>query len=98
VGKPNLEELGSFYRDLPANETRRQHQRGILPSGKALLESIRLATVDNFPGEEPNVKIISVVKRNDANKYGSLSTPNRINVLLSRALHGMYLIGNANTY
>ncbi|KAI1771870.1 hypothetical protein F4818DRAFT_449770 [Hypoxylon cercidicola] len=65
---------------------------------RTLLKSIRLATVDNFQGEEAKVVVISLVRSNDANRCGFLSTSNRINVLLSRAQHGMYLIGNANTY
>jgi hypothetical protein len=63
-----------------------------------LLKSIRLATVDNFQGEEAKVVVISLVRSNDDSRCGFLSTSNRINVLLSRAQHGMYLIGNSNTY
>lgn len=62
-----------------------------------LLKSVRLATVDNFQGEEAKVIIISLVRSNPQNKCGFLSTSNRINVLLSRAKHGCYLIGNSNT-
>ncbi|KAK7746029.1 hypothetical protein SLS53_002751 [Cytospora paraplurivora] len=63
-----------------------------------LLRSVRLATVDNFQGEEAKVVIISLVRSNSQNKCGFLSTSNRINVLMSRAKHGCYIIGNANTY
>lgn len=63
-----------------------------------LLKSIRLATVDNFQGEEAKVVVISLVRSNTEQRCGFLSTTNRINVLLSRAKHGMYLIGNADTY
>ncbi|KAH7304152.1 hypothetical protein B0I35DRAFT_152968 [Stachybotrys elegans] len=62
-----------------------------------LLQNIRLATVDNFQGEEARVVVISLVRSNPQNNCGFLSTPNRINVLLSRAKHGMYIIGNSNT-
>ncbi|KAH8748254.1 AAA domain-containing protein, partial [Diaporthe sp. PMI_573] len=65
---------------------------------KKLLDTIRLATVDNFQGEEAKVVVVSLVRSNDRRKVGFLRTPNRINVLLSRAQHGMYLIGNAETY
>jgi len=65
---------------------------------KQLLQTIRLATVDNFQGEEAKVIIVSLVRSNDNCKVGFLRTENRINVLLSRAQHGMYLIGNAKTY
>ncbi|KAI0904565.1 hypothetical protein F4823DRAFT_203748 [Ustulina deusta] len=63
-----------------------------------LLQSIRLATVDNFQGEEAKVVVISLVRSNNERRCGFLSTSNRINVLLSRAKHGMYLISNADTY
>lgn len=41
--------------------------------------------------------VISLVRSNGQNKCGFLRTPNRINVLLSRAKHGMYIIGNSCT-
>lgn len=62
-----------------------------------LLKSLRIATVDNFQGEEANVVIVSLVRSNDEKKCGFLRTSNRINVLLSRARHGMYIIGNSET-
>ena len=65
---------------------------------KMLLQTLRLATVDNFQGEEAKVIIVSLVRSNPQRKVGFLRTENRINVLLSRAQHGMYLIGNAETY
>lgn len=63
-----------------------------------LLKSIRIATVDNFQGEEAKVVVISLVRSNPNNNCGFLKTSNRINVLLSRAQHGMYIIGDSNTY
>lgn len=65
---------------------------------KKLSELLRVATVDNFQGEEAKVVIISLVRSNAARNVGFLKTTNRINVLLSRAQHGMYLIGNSETY
>ncbi|KAJ4137229.1 hypothetical protein NW768_002811 [Fusarium equiseti] len=65
---------------------------------KKLLQTIRLATVDNFQGEEAKIIIVSLVRSNPERQVGFLRTENRINVLLSRAKHGMYLIGNASTY
>ncbi|KAK5991678.1 NFX1-type zinc finger-containing-like protein [Cladobotryum mycophilum] len=65
---------------------------------KQLLQTLRLATVDNFQGEEAKVIIVSLVRSNPAHRVGFLRTENRINVLLSRAQHGMYLIGNTETY
>lgn len=62
-----------------------------------LSQALRLATVDNFQGEEAKVVIISLVRSNEQRKCGFLRTSNRINVLLSRAMHGMYMIGNSKT-
>ncbi|KAI9836984.1 MAG: hypothetical protein M1819_000633 [Sarea resinae] len=65
---------------------------------KAMSDLLRIATVDNFQGEEAKIIIVSLVRSNNRKEVGFLKTPNRINVLLSRAQHGMYLIGNASTY
>ena len=62
-----------------------------------LAQAVRLATVDNFQGEEAKVVIVSLVRSNAQRKCGFLRTPNRINVLLSRAQHGMYIIGSSET-
>ncbi|KAI1908527.1 hypothetical protein LOZ61_003787 [Ophidiomyces ophidiicola] len=63
----------------------------------ALVNAVRLATVDNFQGEEAKIIVISLVRSNAERQCGFLRTSNRINVLLSRAQHGMYIIGNADT-
>ncbi|XXH01217.1 hypothetical protein Hte_007571 [Hypoxylon texense] len=65
---------------------------------QALGRCLRLATVDNFQGEEAQVVVISLVRSNQDRQCGFLKTKNRINVLLSRAKHGMYIIGNSATY
>ncbi|EXJ78661.1 hypothetical protein A1O1_09062 [Capronia coronata CBS 617.96] len=73
-------------------------QRKATLEKKTLSDLLRVATVDNFQGEEAKVVIVSLVRSNKEKKVGFLRTTNRINVLLSRAQHGMYLIGNADTY
>ncbi|OAL52703.1 hypothetical protein IQ07DRAFT_535610 [Pyrenochaeta sp. DS3sAY3a] len=65
---------------------------------KKLSDLLRVATVDNFQGEEAKIIIVTLVRSNKEQKVGFLKTTNRINVLLSRAQHGMYLIGNTDTY
>ncbi|KAI1332021.1 hypothetical protein F5Y16DRAFT_358334 [Xylariaceae sp. FL0255] len=100
IGDRDLEELAM----LDANQNERENQQdnsARLTSAvtrTTLLKSIRLATVDNFQGEEAKVVVISLVRSNNEQRCGFLSTSNRINVLLSRAQHGMYIFGNANTY
>lgn len=67
------------------------------PQKSSMLKAIHVATVDNFQGEEAEVVIISLVRSNPKRNVGFLKTSNRFNVLLSRAKHGMYIIGNADT-
>ena len=47
-----------------------------------LLNSLRVATVDNFQGEEADVVVVSLVRSNKEKNCGFLKTTNRINVLL----------------
>ena len=91
IGDRDIAEMESQGMQLDAIE----HQPSI--SKTTLLKALRVATIDNFQGEEANVIVISLVRSNDQNKCGFLKTRNRINVLLSRAKHGMYIIGNAQT-
>ncbi|PFH57826.1 hypothetical protein XA68_14533 [Ophiocordyceps unilateralis] len=98
----NMFEISVSDRDLEALEAVEADGNVSTPRAllnkSTLLKSVRVATVDNFQGEEAKVIVISLVRSNPQNKCGFLSTPNRINVLLSRARNGMYIIGNANTY
>jgi hypothetical protein len=71
--------------------------RSINAARGALSQALRIATVDNFQGEEASLILLSLVRSNANNTPGFLRTTNRINVLLSRAKHGMYIIGNTNT-
>ncbi|KAI9155055.1 NFX1-type zinc finger-containing protein 1 [Paramyrothecium foliicola] len=97
--------------DLAASDHQTRHNRkGASPSKdtpdelpekyekRTLTKSLRLATVDNFQGEEAKIVIISLVRSNEIQRPGFLKTENRINVLVSRAQHGMFLIGNSQTY
>lgn len=81
----------------PANSASARVGAHIVPAKTTLLNSVRVATVDNFQGEEAKVVVISLVRSNEKRQCGFLRTSNRINVLLSRAQHGMYIIGNGDT-
>ncbi|KAG2495742.1 hypothetical protein HYH03_006339 [Edaphochlamys debaryana] len=58
---------------------------------------VRVATIDNYQGEEADMVVASLVRSNASGGVGFLSEPERINVLLSRARQGMVLIGNSDT-
>ncbi|KAH9048671.1 hypothetical protein EDB83DRAFT_2632697, partial [Lactarius deliciosus] len=62
---------------------------------------IRIGTVDTFQGQEAKIVIISLVRNSGTFEEGRasigfLKSPNRINVALSRAKHGLYVLGNAS--
>jgi AAA+ superfamily predicted ATPase len=60
--------------------------------------NIRVATIDNFQGEEAKIILASLVRSNNNNDIGFVSGPERINVLCSRARDGFYLFGNKETF
>ena len=60
-----------------------------------LLKGIRIATVDNFQGEENDIILLSLVRSNAQSKIGFLKITNRVNVALSRARLGLFIFGNA---
>ena len=61
-----------------------------------LSSMLRIVTVDNFQGEEAKVIIFSAVRSNDRGKVGFLKIRNRINVAVSRARDGFYVVGDAS--
>lgn len=95
VGDRDLEELQTKGLEDDSGEENMENEGNIQKT--TLLNAVRIASVDNFQGEEAKVIVISLVRSNDERRCGFLKTSNRINVLLSRARHGMYIIGNTNT-
>ncbi|XP_054725604.1 NFX1-type zinc finger-containing protein 1 [Anastrepha obliqua] len=57
-------------------------------------KQLNIATVDSFQGLEANIVLLSLVRSNTKDQIGFLKEKNRICVALSRARHGMYIIGN----
>ncbi|CAB4491510.1 P-loop containing nucleoside triphosphate hydrolase protein [Rhizophagus irregularis] len=65
---------------------------------RSLQRQVILRTVDNFQGEEATIVIVSLVRNTSSGSHGAigfLKSPNRTNVLLSRAKHGLFMLGNA---
>jgi superfamily I DNA and/or RNA helicase len=58
------------------------------------LENVLVTVVDNYQGEENDIILLSLVRSNDSNAIGFLKMENRVNVALSRAKHGLYIVGN----
>lgn len=58
---------------------------------------IRIATIDNFQGEEASVIVSSLVRCNAEGRIGFLSDEGRVNVLFSRAKNAEIFIGSQQT-
>ncbi|KAI9816467.1 MAG: hypothetical protein M1827_001599 [Pycnora praestabilis] len=76
LDKAGLEEPGTMATNIATTAVTSSVQR------TTLLKALRVATIDNFQGEEAKVIIISLVRSNDQRNCGFLKTSNRINVLL----------------
>ena len=90
-------DISSYLSDKDMSDLAQQNLiDGVIQKGN--LTKIRIATVDNFQGEESHVVIISLVRSNSRDKkIGFLASEERVNVMLSRAREGMFIVGNLQT-
>ncbi|KAG5177742.1 AAA domain-containing protein [Tribonema minus] len=91
--KHALGAIGAFISDMDAADLRRES--GASPTG--VRRGVRVATVDNYQGEESDIIVASLVRSNAQGNNGFLREPERASVLLSRARNGLILIGNDET-
>ena len=70
----------------------RSKLRSVMREGT--LSQVRIATVDDFQGEENDIILLSLVRSNKNGIVGFIKDSNRICVSLSRAKKGFYCIGN----
>ncbi|XP_026477494.1 NFX1-type zinc finger-containing protein 1-like [Ctenocephalides felis] len=59
-----------------------------------MLQKVKVSTVDNFQGQENRIILLSLVRSNKDANIGFLNKQNRICVALSRAMEGLFIIGN----
>ncbi|RXG62039.1 NFX1-type zinc finger-containing protein 1 [Armadillidium vulgare] len=59
-----------------------------------MCSDVQIRVLDDYQGEENDIILLSLVRSNDRGKIGFMNIENRINVALSRAKHGMYIMGN----
>jgi hypothetical protein len=72
-------------------------QNAVVIDEDPLCVDIELNTVDGFQGKEKDFVIISCVRANDANTVGFLSDFRRMNVAITRARYGLFVIGHGAT-
>ncbi|KAJ4487682.1 P-loop containing nucleoside triphosphate hydrolase protein [Lentinula aciculospora] len=105
---PYLGQLQKLRRALAADndpvlndlDTHDLVRAGLAPAatGDVAKRKIRLATIDNYQGEESSIIIASLTRSNSHRDIGFMCAPERLNVLLSRARDGLIMIGNAETF
>jgi len=60
--------------------------------------TVRIATIDNYQGEESWVIILDMTRCNRNGDIGFMKEFNRMNVALSRAKAGLIIIGSMDTF
>jgi hypothetical protein len=89
--------IGAQLGDLDMHDVAQAEERGELgerssPPLPTPSRTFRVATVDNYQGEESKIIVTSLVRSNAGRgTIGFLSQIERVNVLLSRAREGMYV-------
>ena len=98
--KRNMSDVNAFVSELDQAELLRDDvdlDEVASQEEKKGNKQIRCSSVDNYQGEECDIIVISLVRSNKHCGIGFLKEEQRVNVLLSRAKHGMFIVGNAAT-
>ncbi|KAF5346141.1 hypothetical protein D9758_009985 [Tetrapyrgos nigripes] len=91
-------ETDPILNELDSNELIRAGLLNPDQHGKLNRTRLRLATIDNYQGEESDIVVASLTRSNTNKDIGFMFSPERLNVLLSRARNAIIIIGNSNTF
>ncbi|KAF9219331.1 P-loop containing nucleoside triphosphate hydrolase protein [Gyrodon lividus] len=95
---PYVAQISLLTRLLNTDEKYRKRFSANLGDYRKLqLSSIEIKTVDGFEGREKEVIIFSTVRNNPSGHIGFLADRRRLNVGLTRAKRGLFIIGSIST-
>lgn len=95
---PYAAQIKLLTRMMNTDSTYRERFKAVLGDQRAMhLEHIEIKTVDGFEGREKDVIIFSTVRNNGGGNIGFLADKKRLNVGLTRAKRGLFVVGSIST-
>ncbi|KAG1736198.1 P-loop containing nucleoside triphosphate hydrolase protein [Suillus lakei] len=95
---PYAAQISLLYRLLNTDAKYRKRFASTLGDHRMMqLSSIEVKTVDGFEGREKDVIIFSTVRNNASGYIGFLADRRRLNVGLTRAKRGLFVVGSIST-
>lgn len=95
---PYVAQVSLLTRLLNSDEKYRKRFSTTLGDHRKLqLHNVDIKTVDGFEGREKEVIIFSTVRNNPSGQIGFLADRRRLNVGLTRAKRGLFIIGSIRT-
>lgn len=95
---PYAAQIKLLSRFITLDATYKKRFKDVLGTQRAMqMGQIEIKTVDGFEGREKEVIIFSTVRNNSAGHIGFLADKKRLNVGLTRAKRGLFVVGSIST-